>query len=145
MDILGDWIGHRKKKQWNIISIKRHRSYVNLWEFVHLNKSDSCQGGNAKNPNDFRAKCKCCCIGLWRRAVFCTGAICWVWIMAAKYIAPLTLYTDMTNWSGQGIGESTAIWLTFPHGLIEYTSSQFPSAPLFSLPVGYTALPRCYF
>lgn len=92
-----------------------------------------------------RAKCKCYCIWLQKCAVFCTRAICWVWITAAKYIVLLTLYTAMTNWSRQGIGESTTIWLTFPHGLLEYTSSQFPSAPLFSLPAGYTALPRCYF
>lgn len=45
--------------------------------------------------------------------------------------------TAMTNCSTQGIGESTIIGLTFPHGLLEYTSSQFPSAPLFSLPAGY--------
>lgn len=80
------------------------------------------------------AKCKFYIIWLTKHAVICPHAICWEWVTAAKYVVVLTLYTTMTNRRRQGIGSSTTIWQTFPHGLIEHISSQFP---LFSLPAGW--------
>lgn len=68
------------------------------------------------------AKCKFYIIWLTKHAVICPHAICWEWVTAAKYVVVLTLYTTMTNRRRQGMGSSTTIWRTFPHGLIEHIS-----------------------
>ena len=66
-----------------------------------------------------------------KHAAFCTHAVCRVWITAAKYTVSLQFV------HGHEKRKQAAHWQTFPHGLIEYTSSQFCSASLFSLPAGY--------
>lgn len=72
---------HRKGKQWNVSSLKMHRYHGNLCQIQNLPR-------HGQNLDGSWAKCKCYCIWLYKHDVFCTRAICWEWITAAKYIVP---------------------------------------------------------
>lgn len=111
---------HRKKKN-KVCSIKTYKLCIPLG-IGALN--NSCPG--MKGIWMILDKCKCYGIWLSKHAVFCTHAICWEWVTAAKYIVLLTLYTAMINWSRQGIGEST----TIQHSLMVWQNTQAANFPL---------------
>lgn len=88
------------------------------------------------------------CGGIWisKQAVFCTGAICWEWVTAAKFMVPLTLNTVLTKLKQAGnrrvnnYPSNIPSWSDRTH-----TIGQFPSAASFPLPAGYEAFPQMLF
>lgn len=86
--------------------------------------------------------------GIWisKQAVFCTGAICWEWVTAAKFMVPLTLNTALTKLKQAGnrrvnnYPSNIPSWSDRTH-----TIGQFPSAASFPLPAGYEAFPQMLF
>lgn len=54
---------------------------------------------NAKKLNDSQLELNANAT-VFKRAVLCTRAICWVWITAAKYMVPLTLSYDKLKQTG---------------------------------------------